>query len=262
MRVTPAGASSSTGPATSVTFAPASRAARATAKPILPELELVITRTGSIGSSVGPAVTTTRLPSSALGAKKAWIRSNSSSASSMRPRPVSPQACSPAAGPANSTPSPRRAAALRCVAGFDHISTFIAGASMSGQRRARHSVLSRSSARPCASLPMKSALAGATTISSRSRDSSICPMLSGTRGSHRSEYTAWPDSACKVIGAIKRAPASVITTRRSTPALTSSRASSADLYAATPPVTPSSTRLPPIPVIRTPAPYVENQVRF
>ena len=64
---TPAGVGSDTGPLISVNSAPASRAARATAYPIRPELVLVITRTGSIGSSVGPAVTTTRLPARRLG---------------------------------------------------------------------------------------------------------------------------------------------------------------------------------------------------
>ena len=52
---------SGVGPATSVTCAPASAAACANAKPILPELELVMPRTGSIASNVGPAVTSTLL---------------------------------------------------------------------------------------------------------------------------------------------------------------------------------------------------------
>ena len=96
--------------------------------------------------------------------------------------PISPHAWSPAAGPRICTPSARSVCDVALVAGFSHISTFIAGATSSGQRRARHSVDSRSSARPCASLAMKSAIAGATTIRSRSRDSSMCPIASGTRG--------------------------------------------------------------------------------
>ena len=208
-----------------------------------------MTRTGSIGSSVGPAVTSTRLPASTLG----WNRASTSSAiccaSSMRPMPVSPQAWSPAAGPANAMPSSRSARTLRCVAGLSHISTFIAGASISGQRRARASAESRSSARPCASLAMKSADAGAIKIRSRSRDSSMCPMLSGTRGSHRSVHTAWPESACIVTGVTKRVAASVMATRRSTPALTRMRASSAHLKAAIPPVMPRRTLFPLIVVI-------------
>ena len=53
---------SDVGPATSVTAAPASAAAFASAKPIFPELVLVIPRMGSIASNVGPAVISTRLP--------------------------------------------------------------------------------------------------------------------------------------------------------------------------------------------------------
>ncbi len=50
MRRTPGGVASATGPATRVTAAPASAAARAMAKPILPLERLVMPRTGSIGS--------------------------------------------------------------------------------------------------------------------------------------------------------------------------------------------------------------------
>ena len=46
------------------TLAPASRAACATANPILPELRLLMKRTGSIRSRVGPAVMSTRRPAS------------------------------------------------------------------------------------------------------------------------------------------------------------------------------------------------------
>jgi hypothetical protein len=207
VRSTPAGVASETGPLTSVTSAPASRHARATANPIFPELALVIMRTGSIGSSVGPAVISTRLPDSAFGWKTDSISPRISSASSMRPMPTSPHAWSPGAGPATRMPSSRSASTFLCVAAFSHISTFIAGAIISGQRRASTSVESRSSARPCATLAMKSAVAGATTIRSRSRDSSMWPMLSGTRGSHRSLHAVWPVSACSVAVPMKRSAA-------------------------------------------------------
>ena len=48
------GVASATGPATSVTRAPASAAAAAIANPCRPDERLAITRTGSIGSCVGP----------------------------------------------------------------------------------------------------------------------------------------------------------------------------------------------------------------
>jgi hypothetical protein len=50
MRLTPRGVGWPTGPATNVTSAPASRAARAMAKPILPLDRLVMPRTGSMAS--------------------------------------------------------------------------------------------------------------------------------------------------------------------------------------------------------------------
>ena len=62
---TPGGAARLTGPLTSTTLAPASRAASATAYPIFPELRLVMKRTGSMRSRVGPAVTSTLRPASA-----------------------------------------------------------------------------------------------------------------------------------------------------------------------------------------------------
>ena len=90
-------------------------------------------------------------------------------------------------GPSTHAPSARTRATLRCVAGWAHISRFIAGASNSGTRsigRARHSRLSRSSARPLATLAMKSADAGATTNASASRVRLMCAMLLASRASH------------------------------------------------------------------------------
>jgi hypothetical protein len=71
---------------------------------------------------------------------------------------------------------------LRWVAAFSHISTFIAGATSSGQRRASTSVESRSSARPCATLAMKSAVAGAITIRSRIARQLDVPHVIGDAG--------------------------------------------------------------------------------
>jgi hypothetical protein len=79
-------------------LAPASRAARAMAKPILPLERLVMPRTGSMASKVGRR-DQHLLARQRLGRKKAISSSSSSSASSMRPSPVSPQAWSPLATP-------------------------------------------------------------------------------------------------------------------------------------------------------------------
>ncbi len=84
-RSTLAGVGSVVGPATSVTVAPASAAACASAKPILPELVLVMPRTGSIASNVGPAVSSTRLPASTLGCAHATTASKISCGSEHPP---------------------------------------------------------------------------------------------------------------------------------------------------------------------------------
>ena len=60
----PPEAPSATGPEMSTTSAPRSQATSATRYPILPLERLVTTRTGSIDSRVGPAVTTIRRPAS------------------------------------------------------------------------------------------------------------------------------------------------------------------------------------------------------
>ncbi len=186
-------------------------------------------RTVSIISNVGPAVTMTLRPASLRGARKFCTDSRISSGSSMRPMPTSPQAWSPGAGPITVMPSARSVATLRCVAGLSHISTFIAGATSSGQLRARHAVERRSSAMPLASFARKSALAGATTIASAPRESSMCAMLLAKLASHRSVITGLPVSAWNVAGVTKRVAASVIATCTSTLFLMRRRASSATL---------------------------------
>src|SRR5436190_20973688 len=58
MKSAPGGRAMLAGPEIRVTSCPATRAASATAYPIFPEERLLIKRTGSIASRVGPAVTT------------------------------------------------------------------------------------------------------------------------------------------------------------------------------------------------------------
>ena len=147
----------------------------------------------------------------------------------MRPLPTSPHAWSPDAGPSTATPSSTMRATLRRVAGCIHICRFIAGATSSGQARAMHIVVSRSSQRPLASFAMKSVEAGTTTIASASRDRSMCAMLFGWRGSHWSVKTGRPVSACIVTAVMKCVAPSVITTCTVAPRSCSRLASSADL---------------------------------
>ena len=139
-------------------------------------------------------------------------------------------------------PSAFSCATLRCVAGFVHICTFIVGATRSGQLRARHRVDSRSSPWPCASFAMKSADAGATRIASTWRERSMCPIAFAAPECHRSVKTGLPDKACSVIGAMNCVAAAVITTSTAIASLMSKRVSSAALYAAMPPVIPSTMR--------------------
>ncbi len=194
-----------------------------------PDDRLVMPRTGSMASKVGPAVIKTFLPANSLGVKKAITSSSISSGSSMRPAPTSPQACSPLAGPSRCTPSVANRAALRCVAGFSHIWRFIAGAIIKGHSRASTMVANRSSAKPCAARAMKSADAGATRIRSAWRDRSICAIAFGIRASHWSMNTGLPDSAWKVVAVTKWVAPSVIATCTSAPCLPSKRTSSAAL---------------------------------
>ena len=184
-----------------------------------------------MASNVGPAVTSTCWPASTFGAKLATIRSCSCCGSSMRPSPISPQACSPWPTPITCAPSWEICARLRWVAGCAHISRFMAGATSNGlpAGRARQVRLTSSSARPCASRAMKSALQGASTITSASRPMRMCGMLSGLRASHWLRTTGRPESACMVTGVMNWQAASVIITCTVAPLLISSRHSSADL---------------------------------
>ena len=96
--------------------------------------------------------------------------------SAIRPEPTSPQARSPALGPTRRTPRAASVATLAWVAGCAHISVFIAGAIRIGLSEASSVVAARSSAIPAAMRAIRSAVAGATTSRSASRDSRICPI--------------------------------------------------------------------------------------
>ena len=127
------------------------------------------------------------------------------------------------------TPRARSVATFACVAALAHISRFIAGATAIGASVARHSVLSRSSAWPCARRARKSALAGAITMRSAQRASSMWPIAASAVASHRSERTGRPDKAWNVSGPTNWRAPSVITTCTSAPCSRRRRTSSADL---------------------------------
>ena len=100
-----------------------------------------------------------------LASSSASIAATISSGSAMRPSPASPlSAISPRFGPTKRTPSFSSVARLRRVAGCDHIFGFMAGAISTGLSVASSTAEARSLARPLASLAIRSAVAGATTI--------------------------------------------------------------------------------------------------
>ena len=140
-----------TGPLTNTTSAPAATAASASAYAIFPELRLLINRTGSIASRVGPAVIITRRPASGRPSETRVgpiTAAAIASGSNMRPSPTSPQAWLPLSGPSMRTPRSSSNCRFACTAGFFHMTWFIAGAMTSGASVARQSVDRRSGGAP------------------------------------------------------------------------------------------------------------------
>ena len=161
-------------------------------------------RTGSMRSRVGPAVTTTLRPrSSPAAATRGAAQHRLDDLLRLDHAAGAGLAAGLAAvGRAreSSTPRWRSVATFACVAALAHIRRFIAGATTIGTSVARHSVDSRSSARPCASRAMKSAVAGAMTMRCGQRASSMWPIAASAAASHRSVRTGRPESAWNVSG--------------------------------------------------------------
>ena len=150
-------------------------------------------RTGSIGSRVGPAVTST-LQARQLDRPAAQLAADDQAGDDLRrlhhPARARLAAGLAAARRARAAHAARaRGATLACVAGWRHMSRFMAGASAIGAPVARHRVVSRLPATPCASCEMKCAVAGATRTRSAQRASSMWPMAASAASSQRSERT-------------------------------------------------------------------------
>src|SRR5258705_8698139 len=229
----------------SVTRAPRATAVRANAYPCLPEDRLPRYRTGSSGSRVPPAVTTTCRPASEASAavprrNTRCATSKISTGSGSRPLPVSAPVSRPEAGSITITPRDRSVATFATVAGCSHISVCIAGTSTTGQRAVSSVFVSRSSASPCAALASRSAVAGATTT--RSAHWPIATCGTSCTSAHTPVATGWPDSAAHVASPTKRSADAVGTTRTGCPDSVNRRSSSQALYAAIPPATPNTTR--------------------
>ena len=106
---------------------------------------------------------------------------------------------------------------LRCRAGAFHITGFIAGATRTGRSVASITVEARSSARPSAILPMKSAVAGATTTRSVSRARRIWPTSCSSARENRSSNTVSAASAPTASGVTNALAPSVMTGRTAAP---------------------------------------------
>ena len=107
-------------------------------------------RTGSIGSRVPPAETTTRRPASDGGVSARRTASTITSGSARRPLPMSPPARRPSAGGTIRTPRSRSVVRFCCTAGCSHISVCMAGHTITGARVASSVAVSRSFEMPAA----------------------------------------------------------------------------------------------------------------
>ena len=132
-------------------------------------------------------------------------------------------------------PSPRKVARLRCVAGWSHMRTFIAGAISTGVSVANNRVEARSFATPLAILAIRSAVAGATTTRSATRLSWICPISASSPRSNKSRYSFCPANAETDKGVTNSSPARVSTGVTVAPRSRRRRIRSRDLKAAMPP---------------------------
>ena len=181
-----------------------------------------------MGSSVGPLVMRTRFPA------RAWLRrSTSSTADAMSefsaslPCPCSPQATTPSPGSITTAARLLSLAKASCVASWASMAGFIAGATNRGDSVASATVVSMSTASPCARRLMLLAVAGAMSTASAQRAQSMCAMRPCSGSSKASTRQGWVVSASKSAGATNLAALRVRQTRTSCPARMRSRARSA-----------------------------------
>src|SRR5882762_5192777 len=147
------------------------------------------------------------------------------------------------------TPRARSISTFSRVAAWLHIFTFMAGATTTGAVDARYKVVRKSSAIPRANFAMMSAVAGATSNKSVRCATAMCSMALSRlapppeESPKRSVITFCPLSDANVSGVTNSRAPRVITTSTVNPSCCRRRTSSAALYAATPPVTPSVIRI-------------------
>ena len=136
-------------------------------------------------------------------------------------------------GPTRARPTPvrrscsrtRRAAARRwrCVAGCDHMSPSIAGATTTGAPVARAVAVTTSPDSPAAIAPSQCAVAGATTRASAVSATTMCPIRPSGSSASTSVSTAWRDSASNDSGPMNAAAEGVSIATTSAPSARSSR---------------------------------------
>src|SRR5262245_1222101 len=160
-----------------------------------------------------------------------------------RPVPVCPLARCPASGSTVVTPRRRHGAMFSGTAALDHMASFIAGATTTGQRAASSVAVTMSSERPAAIRPTTFAVAGATRISCAQSPSATCG--SGEPSADQRPVSAsCPVTPWNVEGPTKRIAEGVIATRTCDPDWVRAEARSTTLYAAMPPETSSAMRSP------------------
>ena len=148
----------------------------------------------------------------------------------------------PLAGGMMIRPSCCKVVTLRRVGGADHIAGFIAGASTTGHCAAKIAAVAKSSARPCASRAIMSAVVGITKIAAASRVSRMCPMRCSDAASNSSRSTDASANACTSKGLTKRWAEAVMIGVTATPSSRNRRMTSNALMIATPPQSTTTTR--------------------
>ena len=139
------------------------------------------------------------------------------SGSLMRPAPLSPQARRPLSGPTVRTPRASKTRRFCCVASAVHMPVFIAGASTMGALVAKSVVVSMSSAMPQASLAIRLAVAGATSITSAFCAREMCLTSQDSVRAKVSTHTGRALRVSKVSGATSLVAFCVMMTSTSAP---------------------------------------------
>src|SRR6266566_1472310 len=167
----------------------------------------------------------------------------SAAAPARRPVPTCPLARCPDSGSTTAKPLALSAARFSCTADFDHMASFIAGATTTGPRDASSVAVTMSSDSPLATRLMMFAVAGARSVTCAQSPRNTCGSA-GPSAAHRPVSTGLPQTSWKEAAPTNRAADAVIATLTCAPAWVSAEARSTILYAAIPPATSKAMRRP------------------